>query len=145
MSEFTHHDTKGLEKLISKFSVSYMSNSKWRKLFRALNIHQDHIQKCIINTLFEGGMIEELTFTDDFQEHLFETYMNNKITSDSVIWYKEILNLEFPKKWGGKQSGALLPPEIINQDTEMIKTKISSYGQFQWEDTDGSLFLLAYE
>ena len=76
-----------LEKKISTFDVSYMSNAKWRKLFTAIIAHKGLIKQCEIYDFF-GFYVNEIAWhkiADYSTLHIHEDYISEKITTGEQL------------------------------------------------------------
>ncbi len=137
-----------LEKKISTFDVSYMSNAKWRKLFTAIVSHKDLIKQCEIYDFF-GYCVNEITWHkvgNDNSLYIQEDYISEKITTgEHPTYYREIEYIEFKARWQGAYIGELLPPNYETQDLNAIEEMLNSLGKFQIIKTDESLKIMGYQ
>lgn len=139
---------KRLEKKISTFDVSYMSNAKWCKLFTAIVSHKDLIKQCEIYDFF-GFCVNEIAWhkiADDNTLYIHEDYISEKITTgEHPTYYREIEYIEFKARWQGAYIGELLPPNYETQDLNAIEEMLNSLGKFQIIKTDESLKIMGYQ
>ena len=137
-----------LEKKISTFDVSYMSNAKWRKLFTTIVSHKDLIKQCEIYDFF-GYCVNEIAWhkiADDGALYIHEDYISEKITTrEHPTYYREIEYIEFKARWQGAYIGELLPPNYETQDLNAIEEMLNSLGKFQIIKTDESLKIMGYQ
>ena len=139
---------KRLEKKISTFDVSYMSNAKWRKLFTAIVSHKDLIKQCEIYDFF-GYCVNEIAWhkiADDGALYIHEDYISEKITTgEHPTYYREIEFIEFKARWQKAYIGKLVPPIYETQDLNTIEELLDSLGKFQIIKTDESLKIMGYQ
>lgn len=144
--ELTDKAKLELEKIIHSFSESYMSNSKWKRVFTEL-IQQKHIiKKCEIFDFFYSG-INEMNWekiNDKSSEDITQEYISNNITTSEYpkTYYKEIEYIEFPKNWIEKTDSSSIRK---TQNTEKIKEILSKKGKFKWEENEHGLKLIGYK
>jgi len=75
-TEDYHRYIEQLEKKISTFATSYMSNAKWRKLFTAIIAHKNLIKQCEIYDFF-GYCVNEIAW--------------HKVGNDSALSIQKII------------------------------------------------------
>lgn len=125
-----------IEKEVSKFSQSFMSNSKWVKLIDKL-VENNHIVQKIIFKKIQHEQTGELyladhpTFGFEYWHLGFE--LNNSF--GLPLAFNEIEYLSFPKTID----------ENTTQDLEKILTIIQNVGQFCLEADEDELKLICYK
>lgn len=109
--------------------------------------NQDLIKQCEIYNFFEP-CVNELVFRNiqnNLDQYIQQEYISNQITTaEYPTFYREIQYLEFLKSWNGNQIGKLVEPIKQTQDIEQIRTYLSRFGEFRFEQTDNSLRILGY-
>jgi len=109
-----------LDSIISReYSASYMSNSKWVKLLKAVCVHHADIPALNYKLVYSDEI--KTTYIEEYEEHIDNNWFREPLI------YKEIEWLEFPV--------------IGNQNLELALNKL---GQFQLVKTDTSIRVLGY-
>ena len=147
--EMTEAAKLKLEKRINSFSESYMSNSKWKRVFMELLKHKSVIRKCEIFDFSNSGinLIHWKNVNGDYSKYLTQEYISNHLTTSEYpkTYYKEIEYIEFPKCWKEETKYELVRNiNEMSQDTETIKTLLSKIGQFEWGEDEDTLKLIGY-
>lgn len=143
---FDEHQ-KRIDKRIAQFSNSFLNNAKWKKVFLTIFSNVDLVKQCEIKDFFSSCYVDLRTELQDvkFEKFIYSDYIDEFITTGEYpISYREIEYLEFLKSWNGKFIGKLVKSKPITQDTEKIKKILSTVGQFEWEEYDNSVRLIAY-
>lgn len=134
--KYNTQKTKDIEKAISIFSQSCMSNSKWLRLIETV-IDNVHLFKSIQFKKIQNDKIGELylnensTFEFDYWQIGFEG--NNSL--GGWLEYREIEYLIFPK---------IIDSNNI-QDLGKIKLVIEKIGEFFFEADKNNLKLICYK
>jgi hypothetical protein len=127
-----------IDKLISNnFNCSYMSNSKWIKLFKALDhehINFNHISLKKINNL-------ESIYTYMPKSEDLETKWVSEGYNEFNYFYKEIEWIEFLTCY--KPSN--IPAQYVYQSIDEVCKIISSLGQFEMVETKDGFKILGYK
>jgi len=124
------------QKYSSKYSVSYMSNSKWLRLFRAVANSGIKVQRSKwhfidSDNVLEYPMPEESELLDvRFQDGMFQPFE-----------YKWIKSIFIPATFKPTPGVGF----TIEQDTQGILSVIDKAGQFAAELTEGGLCICAYK
>lgn len=143
-----HVDDRALERVLSAFDASFMSDSKWVRLLNALTAVPDLVLECFAKLVWEEELrsfqIRAASYGFGYYDHAVEAL----IAGPSSGWhrYKEIEWIEFPlmaavaadidnRKRGTRQ---------IEQDLAAIRTRITSVGHFELRDEYSCLRLYAY-
>jgi hypothetical protein len=121
-------------KAASRFQVSYMSDSKWLRLFRAVATSGVTIQRARWTTIDNGGFSERFPAESDllptrFRDGRFQP-----------IQYRWILSIFVPRECP-PYPGASTKPK---QDVAGLRAAIEKVGAFQMEDTGEGLLISAY-
>ncbi len=136
-----------LDKLIAQFNYSYMSNSKWKKLFAEILKNRKLIRHCEIYD-YINPCVNEIAWYKISKKSYLEVdkeYISEKlITGEYSTPYKYIEYIEFLKEWKVYSKYALIEPKIEKQDTDEIKKVLSKIGMFEWEEDEKSLRIIAY-
>ncbi|KZN45844.1 DUF6678 family protein, partial [Pseudoalteromonas luteoviolacea] len=113
-----------LDSVISrKYSASYMSNTKWVKLFKAACPFYPEIQKMDYKLVYSDGI--KSTGIEEYEEHI-----DDKWFIEPAI-YKEIEWIEFP----------------FEGNTKLVEFSevLSRIGQFKMHNTSTGLRIIGYE
>lgn len=116
-----------------RFSASFMSDSKWVKLLKALSEIGDSIRSCKVKLIWDDSLRDlridsTLSYEFDFYEHSMEAMVSGQ--PKGFYDYKELEWIEFSNQ---------------EQDIEKISSYIKSIGQFELEKTADGLRLYAYK
>ena len=136
-----------LNKRIKEFSGTFMSNSKWQKLFLVLSRNLDTVKNCRIKTVGDTRLREfEIPNPNNFSE-AFHPEGINDIGISGPFFFKEIEQMIFPKFWSIKRSmgNESLEPFNYHQDIIRIKELIEETGKFELEIDDSELILYGYK
>lgn len=117
-----------LKKLIKrKFSASFMSNAKWRKLFSSL----DHLKLKQAYWKFVGRDEE---FRDIFleEEDLMERFVGDCGLAGGPFSYRRIEWVEIPSV-GKNPAYENIPHMNFSQDIEEVKNILNSIGELEYE------------
>lgn len=143
-----HVDDRALERMLSGFDASFMSDSKWVRLLNALTAGPDLVLECFAKLVWDEKPrsfdIPGASYGFDYYDHAVEAL----ISGPSSGWhkYKEIEWIEFPLM-------AAVPVDIDNrklgtrqveQDLVAIRSRITSVGRFELRDESSGLRLYAY-
>ncbi len=143
---FDQHQER-INKRIQQFSNAFFNNAKWKRVFLTICANTEVIKHCEISDFFSDCIVD-LNFKKksiNFEDYLHLDYIDPFITTaDGPISYREIEYLAFNKSWNGEYVGALVKRKQITQDTNSIKEIISAIGQFEWEEDENALRLMAY-
>jgi hypothetical protein len=129
--DFVAHEIK-IDKLIRQsFSVSYMSNAKWRKCFQLLNQVDPDIQ---VIWKFVGSENDGVRHALPTNEALEEKYLSSRFWFGPA-YYKEIEWLEFPAvgKPYGKEN---IPAAFFDQNVAKIVEALNEIGQWKIAKSD---------
>ncbi len=139
---FMTHKEKQVEqditKAISKFSQSFMSNSKWVRLIEELIKNIDKIKKIQFKKVHKDEigelyLSEDTTFGFDYWENGFEGHNS----FGGWLTFKEIEFLIFPRQVDSIK--------MTTQDLEQIMELINNVGQFNFDKDSENLKLKCYE
>ncbi len=116
-----------------RFSASFMSDSKWVKLLKALTEIGDSVRSCKVKLIWDDSLRDlridsNLSYKFDFYAHSMEAMISGYPTG--FYDYKELEWIEFSHQ---------------EQDIEKIGSCIKSIGQFELEKTADGLRLYAYK
>ena len=126
-----------VEKVISRFSQHFMSNSKWVRLIDKLIENVDTVKKVNFKKV-QTDRIGELYLSDD-TTFGFDYWQNGFEGHNSLggwLTYKEIEYLIFPK--------VVDKVAEVRQNLEQITEVLNSVGQFVLEISDEELKLIGY-
>ena len=130
-----------LENTLKLYSSSFMSNSKWRKLFAVIHDGSIPLSACIWKLVEDkeskNGFIPDL-------DQLGEDYVGDCGALNGPFSFKEIEWLLLPSKVG-HQPYDKAPIKYEYQDIEKIKKKIDTAGQFEYETTDEGIKIYGYK
>ena len=133
----THPSNEKIAKVISeKFTVSLMSDTKWKKLITGITSALER-EVFLEYKLVHSDEISQASFVEpDFGPFFIEP-----------IIYKEVQWIEFLSRYedyvseDNKKAGT----KVYEQDIGNISKVINSIGQFEVEETDKGLRLYAYK
>jgi len=127
-----------IDKLVAKrFSISFMSNSKWEKLFKALDaddITLDHVKLKLVDR--KTPVITYMPKTEDL-ENIWVSEGKN----DCNYFYKEIEWIELLRVY--KPSN--VPSQYVHQTIDLASEIITQTGQFETENTETGLKIYGYK
>ena len=125
---------KKLEKALERFDASYMSNTKWEKLWETLTDEMDEVH-FFYKLVYDDKVTQSVLDCPDFPPFFIEP-----------IIYKEVEWIAFPATYIDFVSHNNLKAgkKEYHQDIDRIEQVIHSLGQFLLERSDGSLKLYAY-
>ena len=123
-----------LKKLIKrKFNVSYMSNTKWRKVFTALEpikIQQAYWKFVDLDQEIRSAFITS--------HDLMEKYIGDYGVAVAPFAYRRIEWVEIPKT-GINPQYEKIPFMNFTQDIETVENILTSLGKFEFEHTERGL------
>lgn len=126
-----------IDKFLSKFSQSFMSNSKWIRLIDELLKHIDNIKKVQFKKV-QFDYIGELYLSKDtkYEFDYWDIGFEGNNSFGGWLTFKEIEFLIFPRQLSETNSAT--------QDIETIMNLISNIGQFNLELNEENLKLKCY-
>jgi hypothetical protein len=129
-----------LKKLIKrKYSVSFMSNSKWRKVFTALD--PLGIKQAYWKLVDANEEIRDIFLSKDI---LMEKFIGDSILFCGPIAYRRIEWIEIPSK--GIQPGwEHIPIMNFQQDINQVKTILMNLGHFEIEETERGIRIYGHK
>ncbi|WCL51043.1 DUF6678 family protein [Leptospira sp. GIMC2001] len=138
--DISEHEDR-IDKLISKiFNHSFMSNSKWKKLFTALD--NEDIVLNQINLKLVDRDIPFLSYMPKSED--LEEFWISEGTNSYNYFYKEIEWLELT--WVGKIEGyKSIPFKHYHQDIEKAIELVKTIGSFRYELLSTGLRIYGYE
>lgn len=145
--EYFDKHQKRIDKKVQDFSNCYLNNAKWKKVFLTICSNADLFKHCEIRDFFSSCFVYLRTELKDinFDDFIYSDHIDQSITTaDGPISFREIEYLEFEKSWDGEFIGKLVQSKRFTQDTEKIKEILSTIGQFEWEEYENSIRLIAY-
>jgi len=138
---------KKLANKLAKFSSTFMSNTKWTKLFEKLSQNKDSINMCLMKNIYDE-LLREICIPkiDNFTTVFHDKGFNDSYRNQPYL-FKEIQWIEFPAKWtiGRQMRGQNLEPHKYEQDILKIKKQIENIGQFQIECESDKLIIYGYK
>lgn len=130
-----------LEKELSRFSASFMSNAKWRKLFSVINNGSLPISWCTWRMVGDKhpveGKLPVLT-------RLSDSHVGDCGALNGPFPFKAIEWLLLPHKFGYR-SYDNAPMKYITQDLKEIAQTIDSIGKCEYELTQDGLKIYGYK
>jgi hypothetical protein len=132
------------EKKIKAYKSSFMSNTKWRKLFLTIYLNHDLIKSCEIIDFFSSTYVY---LRNDLKDIDFDQYINTDcidnylITGEYTVSFKEIEYIEFKKQWKEKTG----TEEEFEQNIKKIKEIIMATGKYEFEETENYLRIYGYK
>jgi hypothetical protein len=143
--DFVEHKVLVEKEIARRFTASFMSNAKWRKLFLALDENWSELQ--VIWKLIwykNDGVREGLPRMRAIESE----YLNSYFWLGSM-YYKEIEWIEFPwiefPRKGIPSFYKQVPAAHWDQDIEAVRGTIESLGQFMLEESPLGFRLLGYQ
>ncbi|QQV03478.1 MULTISPECIES: hypothetical protein [Chryseobacterium] len=128
--------TKEIDKTLSKFSESLMSNSKWIRLIEQIINNADDVKKILFKKI-QSDKIGELYLNSEsiFEFDYWQTGFEGNNSFYDWLEYREIEYLLFPKTIDSQR----------NQDLDKIYALIKQVGEFGLELSDEELKLICYK
>ena len=130
-----------LENDLKRYSSSFMSNSKWRKLFAVVNDGSTPLSACVWKLVTEkepkNGFLPDI-------EQLGDDCVGDCGALNGPFSFKEIEWLFLPSKVG-HQPYDKAPMKYEYQEIDKIKELIDSAGQFEYEATDEGVKIYGYK
>lgn len=128
--------TKELDKALSEFSESLMSNSKWIRLVEQIINNADDVKRILFKKV-QSNKIGELHLNSEsiFEFDYWQTGFEGNNSFNDWLEYREIEYLLFPKIIDSQR----------NQDLDKISTLIKQVGEFGLELGDEELKLICYK
>jgi hypothetical protein len=143
MLDYSKH-LKKRNRVLSELSGSFMSNSKWLKLFKTLSSNHDLISKCFITDIYEDRRREfGIPTIESFNEAFDDAGI--KDGQYGPMLFKEIHSVEFPAQWSveRKMRDQLLQSFVYGQNLNSIHQIIMSVGEFVVEKDDNCLIIVS--
>ena len=123
-----------LEKDIAKFSCSFMSNAKWRKLFSVVNESNLELSNCVWKLVDESEPIHGFV---PVQKELGHDYVGDCGALNGPFSFKRIEWLKLPNRIGYKTYKEA-PTQFLTQDLAGTLEQLHSLGRFEIEvDSEG--------
>ncbi len=133
--KIVQHNRKHIDNVLkTKYSASFMSNTKWEKLMRSIETEFNEVY--INYKLIYGDEIEGYIFTSvDVSPYFIEP-----------IFYKEVEWIEFPKAytWWVNENNLKAGKTHYTQNIHLIKTIINKLGVFKIDEYEDRIRLYAY-
>ena len=139
---FTKHSETVDKTIKQNFSISYMSNAKWKKVFKNLDaIDQEEpflqvIWKFIDN---EYEHRHQLPFVSSLEDKYIDDYF-----WFGPLYYKEIEYIMFPKLHVPYEREQY-PSLHKEQNIEKVKEQLNNIGEFKIKETEVGFKLLGHE
>lgn len=130
-----------LENQLKQFSSSFMSNSKWRKIFSVINDGSIPLSACTWKLVTDNE--PKKGFLPDIGQ-LGDDYVGDCGALNGPFSFKEIEWLFIPSMVGHRPYDKA-PVKYEYQDIEKIKKLIDSIGQFEYESTDEGVKIYGYK
>tara|TARA_R110000764_G_scaffold69859_1_gene144465 strand:+ start:4846 stop:5280 length:435 start_codon:yes stop_codon:yes gene_type:complete len=130
-----------IENDIKKFSVSCMSNSKWRKLFSGIHEGALDFDFSIWKLVNDNAPIKG--FLPDIKQ-LGENHVGDCGALNGPFEFKLIEWLLIPKEHGYYQYEKA-PIKYHKQDIEMVERKINETGNFEYDVTSEGIKIYGYK
>jgi hypothetical protein len=135
------HDDSRYTKAASKYSVSHMSDSKWLRLFRAIDqsdVPIDHARWSFIDDDFV--MWQGFPREKDLLEHRFN---DGRFQPFDYRWIRSIFIPREYRPWPvSTHPGHCF---IRTQDVDRVRGVIEAAGEFKLVESEDGLTILAYE
>ncbi len=130
-----------IENDIKKFSVSCMSNSKWRKFFSGIHEGALDFDFCIWKLVNDNDPIKG--FLPDIKQ-LGEDYVGDCGALNGPFEFKLIEWLVIPKEHGYSQYKNA-PIKYHKQDIDMVERKLNETGNFVYDVTPEGIKVYGYK
>jgi len=129
-----------LDRIIKKrFTASFMSNAKWRKLFIAIDRPELNLNQAVWKFIDSDIEIRgSLTKSDELMEEYVGDYGLGPFAYKHIEW------LELPRK-GIPHGFEKIPFKHWEQDIEGAITILKSIGQFELENTDAGVKIYGFK
>lgn len=124
-----------------RYSQSFMSNAKWRRFFKVVNVETIELNMCTWKLVNEENPLPG--HLPDYQ-HLGDDYVGDCGALNGPFPFQLIEWLFIPAKHG-YQPYDKAPMQYESQNLEDIRTKIDSLGLFEYEKTDEGLKIFGYK
>ena len=129
-----------LEKILQKYTRSYMSNAKWRKLFSVVHERNLAFSHCVWKLVTESeptpGHVPDI-------DELGDTYVGDCGALNGPFEFREIEWILIPRSHAFRRYENA-PLEHKTQQFDSIVSQIESLGQFEYELTDEGLKVYGY-
>ena len=138
---------KKLEKKISAFSSSFMSNSKWTRLFAVLSQHHDVIEECLMKSIFDDQLRKIPIPNFAFYANTFSDSGIKDVMVGGPSSFKTIEWIEFQRHVTTQRTARTesLEPFHSLQDIQKISDILDTVGQFAKEITEDKLIVYGYK
>lgn len=130
-----------LENDLKKYSCSFMSNAKWRKLFSVINDRNIPLPSCVWKLVTDKD--PQKGFIPDI-EQLGDSYVGDCGALNGPFSFNTIEWLFLPSKVGHRHYEKA-PVKYSYQNIEAIKNLIDSVGYFEYEITDEGIKIYGYK
>ncbi|MCF6352608.1 MAG: hypothetical protein L3J06_06325 [Cyclobacteriaceae bacterium] len=145
MISFTQKYNRKLKNRVNDFSGSFMNDSKWSKLFKALSL-QNIAKKCLIKDVMDDYLRElEIPAIEQYSMTFNEKGIND-IMIGGPSNFKSIEHIEFPKEWTieRKMRTETLTPKKQEQNIDQIEKLIKTVGNFEMDCNYEKIVLYGY-
>jgi hypothetical protein len=146
-SEVARRAERQRERVMAMFSGSFMSDTKWRTLFKALCVNRDLIWRCSLKEVgreqASQGIENPFPSVQDFGKVFWERGIDEVIWPIGFIRYSDIEWIAFPRRWT-VAVGRLVPPKTVEQAVDRIAGAIREVGLFETRLDDAGLTLFGY-
>ena len=130
-----------LENDIKKYSRSFMSNAKWRKLFRVVNRESSELNCCTWKLVDEKNPVSG--FLPDYSQ-LGDTYVGDCGALNGPFGFRTIEWILLPAKHGYRPYDKA-PWQYEYQNLNQVKERIDAVGQYAYEMTEEGLKIYGYK
>ncbi|MCL2653136.1 MAG: hypothetical protein FWD63_05040 [Propionibacteriaceae bacterium] len=147
LREIAEQYDRECRRLAASLSGSFMSDTKWRKLFRACCQNRHLIELCHLKELGASQATESLPRfppVERFDEVFWKTGMDEVVWPCGFVIYRHIEWIRFPHSWTTPRGGAGVPPKVNHQDVDRIGAAILTGGQYQTTLDDDGLTVFGY-
>ena len=130
-----------LNKRTMKYCCSFMSNTKWQKVFLLLINNSIDFR---VKTIWNGSVTKWETLNNSSEDALSDEYIQDGVVSGGPLIYKEILYIEIAKfeKYKLPATGATVLDE---QKFESFQKHLNNLGEFKTLEFESHLRLIGYE
>jgi uncharacterized protein DUF6678 len=130
-----------LESDLKRYSASFMSNAKWRKLFSVINSKTLELNCCTWKFVDETEPVSG--WLPDYHQ-LGESYVGDCGALNGPFEFRAIEWISIPAKHGYRQYENA-PMSYTNQSLNEVKKKIDSVGSYEYEITEEDIKIYGYK
>ena len=130
-----------LENDLKRYSRSFMSNAKWRKLFTVVNQESLSLGGCTWKLVNDKDPISGKV---PVCNTLGDTYLGDCGALNGPFDFKIIEWILLPAKHGYRRYDKA-PMEYIHQNFDVVKERIDAVGQYECEMTEEGLKIFGYK